>query len=139
MNCFSGPAYKAGKRYPGSRGLAGLLGGWAGQGVGGQFQANSHWSFQPLEEDASAASASSTWVGSQFQANSHWSFQPLGEDASAVSASSAWVAASLVVWVGEMQGGDSPSPLLVSQVPGLRLIFQCRDLWKQREVGLESS
>ena len=55
-----------------------------------------------------------------------------------MSASSAWVAASLVVWVGEMQGGDSPSPLLVSLVLGLRLIFPYRGLWKQRELGLES-
>ena len=91
--------------------MAGLLVGWAGEGVGGQFQANSYWSFQPLEEDASAAPASSTWVGGQFHANSHW---PLGEDASSVPASSAWDAASWVAWVCEMQGGNSPSLLLVS-------------------------
>ena len=57
-----------------ARGLVGLLGGWARQGVGGQFQVNSYWLFQPLEEDASTAFASSAWVGGQFQANCHWSF-----------------------------------------------------------------
>ena len=108
----------------------GWLGCWlAGQGKG-QFQVNSYWPFQPLEDDASAASASSTWVGGQFQANFHWLFQPLGEDVSAVSASAAWVASSWVVWVGVMQGGDFPSPLLASLVPGLWLIVQCCDLWK---------
>ena len=72
-------------------------------------------------------SASSTWVGDQFQANSQWSLE---EDASAVSTFSAWVAASWVFWVGEMQGGDSPSPLLVLLVLGLGVIVPCHDLWE---------
>ena len=71
------------------------------------------------------ASASSTWVGGQFQANSYWSLE---EDASAVSTFSAWGAASWVFWMGEMQGGNSPSLLLVPLVLGLGVIVQCRDL-----------
>ena len=43
----------------------------------------------------------SSGVGGQFQANSYWPFQPLEEDASAVSASSASVTASWVVGVGD--------------------------------------
>ena len=82
-------------------------------------------------EDASVASASSTWVKGQFQANSHWSLE---DDASAVSAFPAWVVSSWVPWVDEMQGDDSLSPLLF-----LEAIVQCRDLWKWRELGQGSS
>ena len=66
-----------------------------------------------ISVDASVASASSTWVGGQFQVNSHWSLE---DEASTVSAFSAWVASSWVSWGDEMQGGDSPSPLLVPLV-----------------------
>ena len=59
-------------------------------------------------EDASVASASSTWVGAQFQANSHWSLEDAASD---VSAFSAWFVSSWVSWMDEMQGDDS-LPLL---------------------------
>ena len=59
--------------------------------------------------------------------NSHWSLE---DDASAVSAFSAWVASSWVSWVDEMQGGDSPSPLLVLLVLCSEVIVPSRDLWK---------
>ena len=64
-------------------------------------------------EDASVASASSTWVGGQFQVNSHWS---LKDAASGVSAFSAWVVSSWVSWMDEMQGDDSLPLLLVLRV-----------------------
>ena len=66
--------------------------------------------------EASAASASSTWVGGQFQANFHWLLEDAAGD---VPSFSAWVVFFWVSWMAEMQGGDSlllPFPL------------SCRDL-----------